>query len=249
MDSNFSETLQQDPVYDLTESTAALLSSNVSSSNSSVNASINFDVPIHDGASLGFYKDMDSISTFRSKARSVLKKKGITSSTTTPTATTTPTQSVSFAAFNQAQKLDDTSVSRMSDTASKVTGLEIHFKKMESQFTTALARLEAIFSGIGTHSLSSATADSTGSITKPVHSTANPLAPASAGGTSSSSAAGSGYSGSLNFSPSICDNNRLHNNKTSGDDICFGDNIPIKKDNKTLRIGFQNIGGFPLQPT
>jgi hypothetical protein len=53
------------------------------------------------------------------------------------------------------QKRDDTSVSRMSDTASKVAGLETCFEKMETQFTTAVARLEAIFSGMGTKGLSS----------------------------------------------------------------------------------------------
>jgi hypothetical protein len=81
---------------------------------SSANASIIFDVPINDGASIGFYKVTDSISTFRSNVRNALKKKGKTSTGTTPTATTTPTQSVSFHPVRFMQKLDDTSVSRMS---------------------------------------------------------------------------------------------------------------------------------------
>jgi hypothetical protein len=67
LDSNFTETLALDPLYDLTNSDAALLSSSATS--------IDIDVPSSDGISLGFYKDTDSISTFRSAARSALKKK------------------------------------------------------------------------------------------------------------------------------------------------------------------------------
>jgi hypothetical protein len=71
------------------------------------------------------------------------------------------------------QKRDDTSVSRMSDTASKVAGLETCFEKMETQFTTAVARLEAIFSGMGTKGLSSVSTEVPGSINNPAHSLAN----------------------------------------------------------------------------
>jgi hypothetical protein len=67
LDSNVTETLALDPLYDLTNSDAALLSSSATS--------IDIDVPSSDGISLGFYKDTDSISTFRSAARSPLKKK------------------------------------------------------------------------------------------------------------------------------------------------------------------------------
>jgi hypothetical protein len=50
------------------------------------------------------------------------------------------------------------------------------------------------------------------------------------------------------ISPSDRENSRLHNEKRISDDIRFGDNISIKKQkNKILRIGFQNIGGFPVQ--
>jgi hypothetical protein len=70
VDSNFSDSLQQDPIYDLTNSSAGLLSSF-----SNDKTSIQFDVPVNDGSSLGFHKDTDSISTFRSVARSVLKKR------------------------------------------------------------------------------------------------------------------------------------------------------------------------------
>jgi hypothetical protein len=49
-----------------------------------------FEIPASDGASLGFFKDADSISTFRSTARSALKKKGKNSTGTTQTIATTP---------------------------------------------------------------------------------------------------------------------------------------------------------------
>jgi hypothetical protein len=67
------------------------------------------------------------------------KKKGKGSTGTTPTTVTTPTHSVSFAPVTYAKKLDDTSVSHMSDMASKVAGLETCFEKMETQFTTSFA--------------------------------------------------------------------------------------------------------------
>jgi hypothetical protein len=65
------ETLQQDPLYDLTNSSAALLSS--SSTTLSGDNSFVFEVPKTDGSSLRF--NTDSISTFRSTVRSALKKK------------------------------------------------------------------------------------------------------------------------------------------------------------------------------
>jgi hypothetical protein len=167
LDSNFTDTLQQDPLYDLTDSTAALISNYPSSTSTS----IVFDIPVQDGTSIGFYKDTDSISTFRSNVRSVLKKKNSTGTTTT--ATSTPTQSVSFAPFKYSQKADDASLSRMSDTASKVASLETRFDKMETQITNAFARLEAIFSGTGTHSLLSVP-DGTGSSNKPQGTAAGP---------------------------------------------------------------------------
>jgi hypothetical protein len=105
---------------------AALLSS----------TTIQFYIPTNDGISLGFYKDSNSISTFRSTARSALKKKSGKSSTgITKTIDTTPTQSVSFAPVSN-EKIDDTSILRMSDTALKVACLETHFQQMESQFTS-----------------------------------------------------------------------------------------------------------------
>jgi hypothetical protein len=129
LDSNFTNTLQQDPSYNLTNSTAALLST----------TTIEFDIPVNDGLSLGLYKDSDPISTFHSTARSVLKKKKEKSSIGTSKMTnTTPTQSVTFAPVTY-EKIDNTSVSRMSDMASKVAGLETHFKQMETQFTSSFA--------------------------------------------------------------------------------------------------------------
>ncbi len=70
LDTNFADTLLSDPLYDLSGSDAALLSTLASTSNAPGNTSISFDVPITDGASLGFYKETDSISTFRSVAKS-----------------------------------------------------------------------------------------------------------------------------------------------------------------------------------
>jgi hypothetical protein len=55
IDSNFTDTLQQDPLYNLTNSAAALLAM----------TTIQFDIPVNDGMSLGFYKDTDSISTLQ----------------------------------------------------------------------------------------------------------------------------------------------------------------------------------------
>jgi hypothetical protein len=179
LDSNFNDTLQQDPLYDLANSAAALLST----------TTIEFDIPVNDSLSLGFHKDSDSISTFRSTARSVLKKKKDKSSTgTIKTINTTPTQSVTFATVTY-DKIDDTSISRMSDMASKVAGLETRFEQMETQFTSSFARLEAIISGLSTKSLH-ASSGSTGGYQTPKQS-ANHQAPVNAGG-SSNRATGSG---------------------------------------------------------
>jgi hypothetical protein len=166
LDANFTDTLIQDPLYDLTNSYAALLSSDT---NFASNNAILIDVPNNDGSPLGFYRDTDSISTFRSAVKSVLKrKKDRVSVNTPPTALWTPTQSVSFAPAAYSQKADDTSISRMSDTASKVAGLETRFEQMESQFSSSFARLEAILSGIGNHSLTAVNTSSSGSNNKPM---------------------------------------------------------------------------------
>jgi hypothetical protein len=61
---------------------------------------------------------------------------------------------------------------------------------METQITNAFARLEAIFSGTGTHSLLFVP-DGTGS-SKPAHSLANHPAPAYVGGNTQGTAAGPG---------------------------------------------------------
>jgi hypothetical protein len=74
-DSNFTDTLQQDLLYGLMDSSAGLLSSFATATPTTENPVI-FEIPMTDGASLGFFKDSDSISTFRSTARSALKKKG-----------------------------------------------------------------------------------------------------------------------------------------------------------------------------
>jgi hypothetical protein len=178
IDSNFTDTLQQDPLYDLTNSAAALLAT----------TNIQFDIPVQDGMSLGFYKDSDSISTFRSTARSALKKKREKPSINTEkTVNTTPTHSVTFAPATS-EKADEMSVSRMSDTASKVAGLETRFEQMEMQFTSSFVRLEAIISSLSSQRL--ATKSSTGSKQTPLHS-ANHPASASAGG-SSTGVAGQG---------------------------------------------------------
>jgi hypothetical protein len=177
LDSNFNETLQQDPLYDLTNSSAALISS--STDGNLTTNSFTFDIPKNDGASLRFYSDSDSISTFRSTVRSALKKKKIFSSTPS-TAVSTPTQSVTFAPPFTGQKNDEMSLSKMSDTASKVAGLETRFAEMESQFSSSFARLEAMLSGLGTQGLTAQ--GSSGSTTKPVQSLANSPAPATAGG-------------------------------------------------------------------
>jgi hypothetical protein len=187
IDSNFTETLQQDPHYDLTDSTAGLLSSFTTTS-LVADKPVTFEIPSSDGVSLGFFKDTDSISTFRSTARSALKKKGKNLINTS--ATTTPTQSVSFGPISYDSRPDDTSVSRLSDTASKVACLETRFEQMESQFCSSFARLEAMLSGIGTQRLA-ANPSSTGSITKPGNSLANHPSQAIVG-SSTHSAAGSG---------------------------------------------------------
>jgi hypothetical protein len=182
----------QDPLYDLTNSDATLLSAYLTNSNSSANTSIDFEVPTNDGISLGFYKDTDSISTFRSTACSALKKKRDKNSTGTPqTKTSTPTQSVSFAPSIFSPKPNNTSMSRLSDTASKVAGLETRFEQMETQFTTSFARLEAMLFGLGSQRLPNTTG-SLGSSQTPVRSTANPPTSVTAGGTISDSAAGQG---------------------------------------------------------
>jgi hypothetical protein len=190
LDSNFTDTLLQDPLYDLTNSAAAFLSASQNESGIS-NNSITFDVPISDGTSIGFYRDNDSISTFRSKTRSVLKKKEKTSTATPTTVTSTPTQSVSFAPFLYGPKFDDTSVSKMSDTASKVATLENRFEKMETQFSSSFARLESLLSGLGTQSLA-VTSNSSGSRTTPVQTLANHPTPDNAGDSTPCGVAGRG---------------------------------------------------------
>jgi hypothetical protein len=176
------DSLLLDPIYDLTNSTGALLSSIPNT-----DTAISFDVPVNDRSSLGFYKDTDSISTFRSIARSALKKKKNQLSTP-PTTPSTPTPSVSFApAF--LMKPDDTSVSRMSDTASKVEGLENRLEQMESHFTSSFARLEAILAGLGSHRQA---VTSTGSSKTPVTTSANHPTPDTAGGSTHNRAAGQG---------------------------------------------------------
>jgi hypothetical protein len=79
----------------------------------------------------------------------------------------------------------------MSDTASKVAGLENRYQQMESQFTTSFLRLEVIISGLGFQSLAANTG-SLGSIQTPVPSSVNLPAPDSAGGFINNKAAGSG---------------------------------------------------------
>ncbi len=192
LDSNFTDTLLQDPLYDLTNSAAAFLSASQNEGGISNNTSIIFDVPITDGTSIGFYRDNDSISTFRSKTRSALKKnKEKTSTVTSTTVTSTPTQSVSFAPFLYGPKFDDTSVSKMSDTASKVATLENRFEKMETQFSSSFARLESILSGLRTQSLA-VTSNSLGSRTTPVQTLANHPTPDNAGDSMPSGVAGRG---------------------------------------------------------
>jgi hypothetical protein len=136
--------------------------------------------------SLGFHKDTDSISTFRS-TKSSLKKKGKNSAGTIKTFLSTPTQSVTFAPINL-DKPDDTSLSCMSDTASKVAGLELQFENMESQFSESFARLEAILSGLGTNRLSANVSGSTGSKNNPVQLANLPVS-VNAGGFTNSKAA------------------------------------------------------------
>jgi hypothetical protein len=183
LDSNFAEALALDPLYDLTNSNAALLSTSATS--------IDIEVPARDGISLRFYKDSDSISTFQSTARSVLKKKKEKKSIGTPTTiASTPTPSVSFAPLFSS-KPDDTSMSHLSDTASKVASLETRFEQMETQFTTSFVRLEEILFSLGTQRLPNTTGSPNISQT-PLYSMANHPASDSAGGTISDSAAGQG---------------------------------------------------------
>jgi hypothetical protein len=182
VDTNLIDSLKQDPLYNLTNSSAALLSSSQHTDGNSIMNSVTFDIPSNDGASLGFYKDSDSLSTFRSNVRSILKKKREKTSTGTPaTAISTPTQSVSFSSFLLGQKMDDTSVSKMSDTASKVATLENRFQQMETQFSSSFARLKAILSGLSTQG-QTAGSRSGGGFTTPVLSLANPPVPDEAGG-------------------------------------------------------------------
>jgi hypothetical protein len=179
-------------MYDLTNSTAGLLSISQNDYGTPTN-SVLFEVPATDGISFGFNKDNDSISTFRSTARSVLKKKkDISSNKTIPTAASTPTNSVSFAPFLYGQKPDETSVSKMSDTASKVATLETRFEHMETQFNSSLARLEMILSSFHTNSQAAIQNNSQGRISTPVYLLANHPPPDSAGGDTVSEAAGHG---------------------------------------------------------
>jgi hypothetical protein len=82
------------------------------------------------------------------------------------------------------------SLSKMSDMASKVAGLETRFAEMESQFSSSFARLEAMLSGLGTQGPTAQ--GSSGSTTKPVQSLGNSPAPATAGGFIIDTAAGTG---------------------------------------------------------
>ncbi len=189
LDYNFNDTLQQDPLYDLTDSSAGLLSSSAAAA-SMIENSIIFDIPT-DGGSFGLNKETDSISTFRSAAQGVLEKKGKSSTGTTQTSATTPTHSVSFAPFKYEPKLDNASVSKMSDTASKVAGLETHFEQMETQFSSSFARLEAMLKGLGPQSLAAGQASGKGRDITPVNKLANPPSPKEAG-CSLSGAAGDG---------------------------------------------------------
>jgi hypothetical protein len=88
-------------------------------------------------------------------------------------------------------KLDDMSMSKMSDTASKVANLETRFDQMETQFSSSFARLESILSGLGTQGLY-ADNSSTGNYKPLVQSLANPPAPDRAGGSTQCRAAGHG---------------------------------------------------------
>jgi hypothetical protein len=184
VDSNFADTLQQDPLYDLTNSDAGLLSAFHNEENR-----VQFDIPVNDGSSLGFFKDTDSITTFRSTVKSVLKKKKSPSATPS-TIPSTPTQSISFCLGSQL-KPDDTSVSRMSDTASKVAGLETKFQQLKSQFASSFLRLETIISNLGNQSLA-ANVCSTGSNQTLVPTSANLPASVSASGSTQNRAAGPG---------------------------------------------------------
>jgi hypothetical protein len=76
--------------------------------------------------------------------------------------------------------MDDTSVSKMSDTASKVATLENRFQQMETQFSSSFARLEAMLSGLGTQGQTACRRS--GGFTTPVLSLANPPVPDDAGG-------------------------------------------------------------------
>jgi hypothetical protein len=80
-------------------------------------------------------------------------------------------------------KLDDMSMSKMSDTASKVANLETRFDQMENQFSSSFARLESILSGLGT--LGNTQLPNSGSLNNnnsPMSSLANPPSSVYAGG-------------------------------------------------------------------
>jgi hypothetical protein len=147
---------------------------------------------MNDGTSLGFFKDSDCISTFRSNVRSALKKKKDKTSQGAPTTfLSTPTQSVAIHPVLLGQKLDNASVSKMSDTASKVATLENRFQQMETQFSSSFTQLEQMLSVLGTNSLAANTTGSSGINTIPVLSSANHPAPNTASG-STQGAVGNG---------------------------------------------------------
>jgi hypothetical protein len=78
---------------------------------------------------------------------------------------------------------------KMSDTASKVAGLETRFEQMEMQFLSLFSRLEAMLSGMKPQSLSAVNSSSIGGTTTPVCSLANHPTPVTAGGSISESRA------------------------------------------------------------
>jgi hypothetical protein len=98
---------------------------------------------------------------------------------------------VSFAPFLYGPKFDDTSISKMSDTASKVATLENRFEKMETQFSSTFDRLESILSGLVTQSLA-VTSNSSGSRTTPVQTLANHPTPDNASDSTPCGVAGRG---------------------------------------------------------
>jgi hypothetical protein len=147
------------------------------------------------------------------------------------------------------ERLDDTSVSRMSDTASKVAGLETRFEKMESQFSTSFARLEAIISGLGTQSLSATTVLPVAQAAT-YHRCVQRLTPQHRTTLAAlvikllawvRNPSGGKDDRSPHLSLEKFEQTRLQHTH------CFGDDLPVKKKN-ILRIGFQNIGGFSTEP-